>query len=109
MKSQVSFLLDKIKKEGKKLTETDIADIAYEFQEATIETLAKRLIKIAKEQEAKTVAIAGGVSANNRLVEYLTNSLKFFPKFLSPIKKVYSTDNAAMIGVVGLLTFNNVL
>jgi tRNA A37 threonylcarbamoyltransferase TsaD len=39
MKSQVSILLEKLHKEGKELTETDIQDIAYEFQEATIETL----------------------------------------------------------------------
>ena len=55
MKSQVSFLLNKLPT----LTPDDIHDIAYEFQEATVETLAKRLLKIAKEQNAKTVAIAG--------------------------------------------------
>jgi len=66
MKSQVSFLLNKIAplmKGGQggsnTLTDQDIADIAYEFQEATIETLANRLLKIAKEQNAKTIAIAG--------------------------------------------------
>jgi N6-L-threonylcarbamoyladenine synthase len=110
MKSQVSFLLDTIKKEEKKLTDQDIADIAYEFQEATIETLAKRLLKIAKAYEAKTIAIAGGVSANNRLVEYIQQSIHQHNQkaehqfqFLAPTKKVYSTDNGAMIGVAGIL------
>ncbi|MDR2540387.1 MAG: tRNA (adenosine(37)-N6)-threonylcarbamoyltransferase complex transferase subunit TsaD [Candidatus Peribacteria bacterium] len=104
MKSQVSFLLDKIKKEDKLLSEQDICDIAYEFQEATIETLGKRLLKVAKEYGAKTVAIAGGVSANNRLVEYLSQAVEEHNakvegemQFLYPIKKVYSTDNGAMI------------
>ena len=46
-------------KAEKRLSEQQIHDIAYEFQEATIETLAKRLLKIAKEYNAKTVAIAG--------------------------------------------------
>jgi tRNA A37 threonylcarbamoyltransferase TsaD len=41
------------------LTEDDIHDIAYEFQEATVETLAKRLLKVAKEYGAKTIAVAG--------------------------------------------------
>ena len=108
MKSQVSFLLDKIKKSWKTLTEQDVADIAYEFQEATIETLANRLFKAVKEYEAATVAIAGGVSANNRLVEYITALTKkeneHHPlKFIYPAKKIYSTDNWAMIGVVGFL------
>lgn len=125
MKSQVSFLLEKIKKAGKALNEQDIADIAYEFQEATVETLAKRLIKIAKEQGAPTVAVAGGVSANNRLIAYIqqlveqhnTNLPKSLPRmklqdpeptfqhltFLYPTKKIYATDNGAMIGVAGIL------
>jgi N6-L-threonylcarbamoyladenine synthase len=117
MKSQVSILLNKLKKAEKKLTEQDIADIAYEFQEATIETLANRLRKATKEYGAKTIAVAGGVSANNRLIEYVENivqehnnqeyikehDLKIL--FLSPTKKVYSTDNAAMIGVAGILQY----
>jgi N6-L-threonylcarbamoyladenine synthase len=110
MKSQVSFLLDKMEKEGKKLTEDDIHDIAYEFQEATVETLAKRLLKVAKAYEAKTVAVAGGVSANNRLIEYIQQLVDAYNQdaslqFLFPVKKVYSTDNGAMIGVAGILTY----
>jgi len=113
MKSQVSFLLERLKQEGKQLDEQVIADIAYAFQEATVETLGKRLIKIAKEQGARTVAVAGGVSANTRLIEYIKNSLQFSennspkfspPKFLYPAKKVYSTHNGAMIGVAGILS-----
>lgn len=118
MKSQVSFLLWKLKNENKNLTENDISDIAYEFQEATIETLANRLLKCRKEYDAKTIAIAGGVSANDRLVEYIENSLKSSekilwkfssPKFLSPAKKVYSTDNWAMIWVAWILHQLNIL
>jgi len=57
MKSQVSFLLKNLEKDlpthkkinqvaGKiTLTEKIICDIAYEFQEAVIEVLAKKLIK----------------------------------------------------------------
>lgn len=116
MKSQVSILLNKFKKEQKTITEQDIVDIAYEFQEATIETLGKRLFKAAKEHQAKTIAVAGGVSANNRLIEYIESLVHEFNhqeyikkhqaemKFLAPVNKIYSTDNAAMIGVVGLLT-----
>ena len=108
MKSQVSFLLDKIQKSGKTLKEQDISDIAYEFQETTIETLANRLFKAVKEYEATTIAIAGGVSANNRLIERITTLTEkenkhSFLKFLYPVKKIYSTDNWAMIGVVWLL------
>lgn len=106
MKSQVSFLLEKLKKEGIDLTETLICDIAYEFQEAVVEVLAKKLIQAAMEFEVKSIAIAGGVSANQRLIEVIEEINKkknLNLPFFAPTKIVYSTDNGAMIGVAGLL------
>jgi tRNA A37 threonylcarbamoyltransferase TsaD len=52
------------------------------------------------------LGISGGVSANDRLWEYGNDlikhknykSLNF--NLVKPTKKIYSTDNAAMIGVV---------
>lgn len=112
MKSQVSHLLDKYKKEEKNLFQQDIYDIAYEFQEATVETLWKRLIKAAKMYGAKTVAIAWWVSANKRLSEYVeslvneNNSANVEKmNFIHPVKNLYSTDNGAMIWVVGLMMY----
>ena len=116
MKSQVLQLLSHIEKEWKILTEQDICDIAYEFQEATVETLWKRLIRAAKMYGAKTIAIAWWVSANKRLAEYVQelvdewNNSEYAEKkwlhvnFVHPVKNLYSTDNWAMIGVVWLLT-----
>jgi len=49
MKSQVSFLLEKLKKDGVELTEQLICDIAYDFQEAVVEVLAKKLVQAAEE------------------------------------------------------------
>lgn len=115
MKSQVLQLLSHIEKEWKTLTEHDICDIAYEFQEATVETLWKRLMKAAKMYGAKTIAIAWWVSANKRLAEYVENEAKEWNNseyvgnkrlkvnFVHPAKNLYSTDNWAMIWVVGLL------
>ena len=106
MKSQVSFLLEKLKKEGIELTDQLICDIAYEFQEAVVEVMAKKLIQAAQEFWAGSIAIAGWVSANQRLSEVIEEINKKknlnFP-FFSPEKMVYSTDNWAMIGVAGLL------
>ena len=115
MKSQVSHLLDKYKNEWKSLIEQDICDVAYEFQEATVETLWKRLMKAAKLYWAKTVAIAWGVSANKRLTQYVEwlvderNNSEYAEKnglsvrFIHPAKNLYSTDNWAMIWVAWLL------
>lgn len=87
-------------------SEQDKADIAYEFQEAMIEVLAKKLVKAAKAYTAATIGIAGGVSCNERLREYLiTYAQEKIPEAacIRPMKKIYSTDNAAMIGVAGII------
>ena len=119
MKSQVLQLLSHCEKEWKTLNEQDICDIAYEFQEATVETLWKRLIKAARMYWANTVAIAWWVSANKRLAEYVQelidewNNSDYAVKnglhadFIHPVKNLYSTDNWAMIWVVWLLEFIN--
>ena len=106
MKSQVSFLLEKLKKDWVELTEQLICDIAYDFQEAVVEVLAKKLVQAAEEYWAQTLGLAGGVSANERISEVIRQLLdkkKLKISFLSPVKKLYSTDNWAMIGVAGLL------
>jgi N6-L-threonylcarbamoyladenine synthase len=53
------------------LDEELICDIAYEFQEAVIEVLVKKLVRAAIQYGAKTIGLAGGVSCNDRLREYL--------------------------------------
>jgi len=54
--------------------------------------------------------LAGGVSCNDRLREYLQSYAKEkMPEavVLRPMKKVYSMDNAAMIGLAGILEYIN--
>jgi N6-L-threonylcarbamoyladenine synthase len=76
MKSQVSFLLKQLEKKWIKLNSNIINKIAYEFQEAVIEVLAKKLIKAWKKYKAKTISIAWWVSANERLWEFLNQEIK---------------------------------
>jgi tRNA A37 threonylcarbamoyltransferase TsaD len=71
--------------------------------------LVKKLVRAGIQYGAKTIGIAWGVSCNDRLREYLNEygnveRLKD-GKILRPMKKVYSTDNAAMIGVAGILEY----
>ena len=126
MKSQVSFLLKKLrdKEQGTRdeennwdhvpwtmspLPEELVCDIAYEFQEAVVEVMVKKLVRAGIAFEAKTLGLAGGVSCNDRLREYLNEYWKLKIenwKFLRPMKKVYSMDNAAMIGLAGILEFS---
>ena len=57
MKSQVHYLLEKRKKENKTIDEQTICDIAYAFQEAVVEVLAKKCIRAAIQYNAKTIGI----------------------------------------------------
>lgn len=123
-KSQASFLLSSLEKKWIKLSDQDICDIAYEFQESVVEVMAKKLIRAAIDFWAKSVWIAGWVSCNERLREYLNQELdkknEKFQQYLQsswanetdtiikayrPTKKLYSTDNGAMIWVAGILKF----
>lgn len=78
------------------------ADIAHAFQEAVVDTLAIKCKRALKETGHRRLVIAGGVSANLRLRERLselaqTSSLEvFYPKLQ------YCTDNGAMIAYAGL-------
>ena len=116
MKSQVSFLLKqltenwKLKIENWKLEipEELICDIAYEFQEAVVEVMVKKLLRAGIFFNATTLWLAGGVSCNDRLREYLQSyASQKMPEVvcLRPMKKIYSMDNAAMIGLAGILDY----
>lgn len=70
-KSQVYRILQEFEKAGKKLSEQDICDIAYEFQESVAEVLAKKLVKSALAYKARSLAVVGGVSANTTVKKYI--------------------------------------
>ncbi|MCD5380595.1 tRNA (adenosine(37)-N6)-threonylcarbamoyltransferase complex transferase subunit TsaD [Candidatus Gracilibacteria bacterium] len=85
----------------KDLTLEDQKEISYEFQEAVIEVLAYKLIQVAQQKGVKTVLLAGGVSANNRLKAEITKlAQKNNLNFLHPVNNLYCMDNAAMVGIL---------
>jgi N6-L-threonylcarbamoyladenine synthase len=101
---------------GRHLSEREIADICASFQRVVIATLLDRTFEAARWLNARSVGIAGGVSANSRLrtdAEERGRRLGI-PVFVPPL--ALSTDNAAMIaaaglrryraGAVGVLDFN---
>jgi N6-L-threonylcarbamoyladenine synthase len=120
MKSQVSSFLKQLEKKWTPLTEELICDIAYEFQEAVVEVMVKKLVRAWIAFDAKTLWLAGGVSCNDRLWEYLNQQLEMIDDKLEmkwqeqknmvcirPMKKLYSMDNAAMIWLAGILEFTH--
>ncbi|MFP3852657.1 MAG: tRNA (adenosine(37)-N6)-threonylcarbamoyltransferase complex transferase subunit TsaD [Anaerolineales bacterium] len=75
-----------------------IADLAASFQAAVVEVLVEKTLAAAQEFEAKTILVAGGVSANRSLRETFAEEADL-PVRVPPI--ALCTDNAAMIAAVG--------
>jgi len=118
LKTAVLYAVKKYREENK-LKEEDslpkyfVAEVAYEFQEATIEVFVKKTIKVAKEYKPKTIIMAGGVSANielNKQIKEAVRSVKFNGVekviYISPNTR-YSLDNATMIAVAGYYRWKN--
>jgi len=102
IKSQVHNLVESWKLDMQ--DDTVKADIAWRFQEEVTRNLADKLALAADKYFPKTIGIVGGVSANTRLREEVASHPDLFDQMLRvPKTFAYCTDNAAMIGVVGLL------
>jgi tRNA N6-adenosine threonylcarbamoyltransferase len=87
------------------LADHEIADICASFQRIVVTALIGRLFDAARRHQAKSIGIAGGVSANSRLRAELQEHgrLREIPTFLPSLQ--LSTDNAAMIAAAGLRRF----
>jgi N6-L-threonylcarbamoyladenine synthase len=85
-----------------RLPEQDVRDLAASFQATVVETLVERTFAAAKWYNARTVGIAGGVSANSLLRQRarVRGERAGLPVFLPSMH--LSTDNAAMIAAAGL-------
>jgi N6-L-threonylcarbamoyladenine synthase len=86
-------------------SETDIADICATFQRIVVTALIDRTFDAARRHAAKSVGVAGGVSANSRLREEVAihGNAREMPTFVPSLQ--LSTDNAAMIAAAGLRRF----
>lgn len=89
------------------LSEQEIADISASFQRVVITTLLDRTFEAARWLNARSVGIAGGVSANSRLRSDAEERGKKhgLPVFVPPL--ALSTDNAAMIAAAGLRRYRS--
>ena len=76
-------------------------DIAASLEWTIVDILMKKLKLAVKQTGIKHVAVAGGVSANNGLRNAFHDYAKRFGWTIYIPKFSYTTDNAAMIGIVG--------
>lgn len=91
---------------GGSLSKAPLADICASFRKAVVKNLVDNTMKAATKFGVHNIAISGGVSANSKLREEFGKFADqgfniFFPE------KIYSTDNAAMIGYAAYLIQKN--
>jgi N6-L-threonylcarbamoyladenine synthase len=86
-------------------SQAEIADIAASFQRVVVTVLVDRAFDAARRFQARSIGVAGGVSANSRLRADLKTrgQRREIPTFVPSLR--LSTDNAAMIAAAGLRKF----
>lgn len=105
LKTQILYFIQKKTKEDPNFIEHHLKDICASVQHIIIEILMEKLQEAVTQTGINRIAIGGGVSANSGIRKALkeaetTRGWKaYIPKF------EYTTDNAAMIGIVGYLKY----
>lgn len=107
LKTQILYFVKKNVLENPNFIEENKADICASVQHTIIEILMDKLKLAVAETGINQIAIGGGVSANSGIRQTLKDAENkygwktFVPKF------EYTTDNAAMIGIVGYQKYLN--
>jgi len=107
LKTAILYFLQKEQKKNSEFINNNLNDICASVQYTIVNILMKRLKKAAELTGIKHISIAGGVSANSeiratlKLMEASLGWTTYIPKF------EYTTDNAAMIGIVGYFKYLN--
>lgn len=80
-------------------------DIAASLEYTIVDILMKKFRMAVKQTGIKHVAVAGGVSANNGLRNAFRDHAERYHWTIYIPKFSYTTDNAAMIGIVGYMKY----
>ncbi|WP_027136564.1 tRNA (adenosine(37)-N6)-threonylcarbamoyltransferase complex transferase subunit TsaD [Gaetbulibacter saemankumensis] len=105
LKTAVLYFIQKEVKANPDFIEENLNDICASIQYTIINILMDKLKLASKETGIKHIAIGGGVSANSGVRQALKDGEKkygwttYIPKF------EFTTDNAAMIAIVGYLKY----
>jgi N6-L-threonylcarbamoyladenine synthase len=84
-----------------KPNDTQIMEIAREFEDAVCDVLIKKTLASAQKYGAKNIIVGGGVSANKELKARLVNEARALGISATFPVKDLTTDNAIMIGIAG--------
>lgn len=100
-------VLNYMNQEEQKGNEINKADLAASFQEAVVDVLVEKSMRLLKEIGYDKFALSGGVAANSRLQDRMREECKKENiKFYYPSIEL-CTDNAAMIAMAGYLNYQD--
>ena len=90
-----------LKEREKDAWEDQKADIAASFQEAVVDMLVAPTLRAARELGVKRIVLAGGVAANSRLRQRMTEATRAEGMEVHVPPPSLCTDNGAMIALTG--------
>ena len=99
--------LHKNKLKNKNFIDENLNDICASIQKNLVDNLLNKVELLSNENNLKTIVFGGGVSANSYLKKRMKNVSKINNWEVYIPKLEYSTDNAAMIGIVGHLKYKD--
>lgn len=107
LKTAVLYFYQAEVKKDPDFVEKNRDDICASIQYTIINILMDKLKKAVKQTGVQRIAIGGGVSANSGIREAMTkaNHELGWETFIPKLE--YTTDNAAMIGIVGYLKYTD--
>jgi len=101
LKTYVRNTLSELADEHGQVSEQDKADVARAFEDAVVQTLVIKCRRALKESGLRSLIIAGGVSANQRLRAGLQEMVEAQRSRLYYAQPRFCTDNGAMIAYAG--------
>ena len=105
IKTALLYHVKKLNFDGaRSLDEQELYDTAASFQLAVVDTLVKKARLAARDFNARTVVLAGGVACNALLRQMITEAM---PKSVQVkiARPIYCTDNAAMVAGIAYHSF----
>lgn len=102
LKTAVINELHKLDQRGEKPC---IPDVCASFQEAVLEVLTEKTLRLAEERGRKTIVLSGGVAANQGLREKMQKLCDREGIALYYPERKYCTDNGAMIASAGYYNY----
>lgn len=104
LKTAVRYLVEDLKSKDQ-FTDQVIADICWEFEHAVAEVLIKKTFTAIDEYRACGLIIAGGVSANNFIIDQFTKKCSEYSIHLYTPERKMCGDNSLMIATAGVINY----